>query len=104
MYLLDKDDFTKALTNIRENYDDMTYLPINLILGSLYSKGVITLKEKGQIKANAKAESDRMEYFLDDIIIPSLEAKVSIKFKGLLEVMEESDNSTLTSMAKKLGK
>ena len=49
-------------------------------------------------------ESDRMEYFLDDIITPSLVVKVEIKFRGFLEVMKESGDSTLISMASKLGK
>ena len=82
----------------------MTYLPINSMLGKLYSKDVITLKEKDKIKGSGTAESDRMEYFLDRIIIPSLKVKVPINFKGLLEVMEESGDSTLISMAKQLGK
>ena len=86
----------------------MTYLPINAMLGKLYSKDVITLKEKDKIKGSGTAESDRMEYFLDRIIIPSLKVNVPInvpiKFKGLLEVMEESGDSILISMAKQLGK
>ena len=82
----------------------MTYLPINSMLGKLYSKNVITLKEKDKIKISGAAESDRMEYFLDRIIIPSLKVNVSIKLKGLLEVMEESGDSTLISMAKQLSK
>ena len=71
----------------------------------MYSKRVITLEEKQKIKAITNSvESDRMEYFLDNIITPSLVVHVTIKFKGFLEVMEQSGNSTLVSMAVKLGR
>ena len=73
------------------------------MIGKLYSKSIITLTEKKRMKA-ISVESDRMEYFLDDIITPSLLAKVEIKFRGFLEVMKESGDSTLISMAAKLGK
>ena len=71
----------------------------------MYSKGVITLKEKQKIKGITNSvESDRMEFFLDNIITPSLTVNVTIKFKGFLEVMEQSGDSTLVSMAVKLGR
>ena len=96
-------DCSTALKNIKENYDEMTYLPISLMLPKLYSKDIITFKEKEKITACSAAQTDQMEYFLDHIIIPSLTVDVSIKFTGLLEVMKESGNSILISMAKKLG-
>ena len=72
------------------------------MLGKLYSKEIITLKEKKIIKA-IPVESDRMECFLDDIITPSLIANVIIKFRGFVEVLMESGDSTLITMAAKLG-
>ena len=47
--------------------------------------------------------SQKMEYLLDNIIMPSLYANITVKFQGFLEVMGESDDSALTIMAKKLG-
>ena len=44
-----------------------------------------------------------MEYLLDNIIMPSLDANVTVKFQEFLEVMAESDDLALTDMAKKLG-
>ena len=44
-----------------------------------------------------------MMYLLDSVITPSLSNDISIKLKGFLEVMEESDDSIFTDMAKKLG-
>ena len=103
IYYLEEVDCFTALRNIKENYDEMTYLPINSMLGKLFSKDVITLKEKESIKA-CSTQSDRMEYLLDYVIIPSLKVDVINKFKGLLKVMKESDDPTLLYMAKKLGK
>ena len=95
-------DCSTAQEKIQYYYDELTYLPIDSMLGSLYSKGVITFKQKERMKANT-TESDRMECFLDRVIIPSLKVNVSIKFEGFLEVMKESGDSTLVSMAVKLG-
>ena len=72
------------------------------MLGQLYGKGVITLRQKLIMEAES-LESNRMEYFLDRVILPSLDTDVSIKYKGFLEVMEKSDDAILNSMAKKLG-
>jgi len=72
------------------------------MINQLFSKGVITHEEKLKIEAES-LEIDRMKYFLDYILLPGLKNDVALKFKGFLEVMEESDNSILTSMAKSLG-
>lgn len=101
-YHTDDFDCSTAQKNIQKNYDELTYLPINSMLGKLYSKEIITLKDKERIKANP-VESDRMEHFLDYIIAPSLKANVIIKFKGFVEVLMESGDPTLMSMAAKLG-
>ena len=95
-------DCSTAKENVKDNYVKLTNLPINLMINQLYSKGVITDEEKLKIEA-LSLEIDRMKYFLDHILLPSLKNDVAIKFKGFLEVMEESDNSILTSMAKMLG-
>ena len=48
-------------------------------------------------------QSERMEYILDKIILPSLEFDISTHYIKFLEVMESSDNEKLNSMAQKLG-
>ena len=72
------------------------------MLSKLYSKAIITLREKQAIQT-IPVESDGMAYFIDYIIIPSLHTKVIIKFRGFVEVLMESGDSTLISMAAKLG-
>ena len=48
-------------------------------------------------------QTQRMEYLLDKIIIPTLTFNISTTFKSFLEVMEESGDEKLISMAEKLG-
>jgi len=73
-----------------------------MMLGKLIAKHVISRMEKEMIESKP-LQSKRMEHFVDNIIMPSLENKVGIKFKGFLEVLEESGDATLIDMAKKLG-
>ena len=63
---------------------------------------MITVEEKEKIKANPE-ESDRMQYFLDHVVVPSLDNATN-KFKGFLEVMKESGDSKLPSITANLGK
>ena len=80
----------------------MTYLPINSILGKLYSKEIITLKDKLRIKANPH-KGDGWQHLLDHIIIPSVQTNVIIKFKRFVDALMESGDPELMSMAAKLG-
>ena len=87
---------------MKANYYRLTNLPIDSMLGKLYSKGVITLEEKERIESKS-IQRDKMICFLDSVIARSLLNNISIKFKGFLEVMEESGDPILTDMAKTLG-
>ena len=102
-YCLENLDYSTVLKNIKDNYCEITNVSIDSMLGKLFSKDVITLDQKKQIKTCSKIESERMEYFLDNIIIPSLNSGNIFKFKGLLETMKKSGDCALMSMAKKLG-
>ena len=72
------------------------------MMGSLFSKDVITNEER--ITIDGKTGEDRMMYLIADVVIPSLKQNHSIKYKGLLEAMEESEDSDLKATAKSLGK
>ena len=87
---------------IREKYVELTRLPTESMLGDLFAKEVITLQEKGIIQS-LTLNRQKMEYLLDNIIIPSLNNSIVEKFKGFLEVMEKSNDLILTEMSKKLG-
>ena len=86
---------------IWSQYTELMHLNINTdVIRDLYKEQVITLNEKKEIQR--KEMEKRMEYFLDDIIIPSLEAKSSQKYIGLVRVMNRSDDSVLKDVASKL--
>ena len=86
---------------IRSQYTELMHLNINTdVIRDLYKEQVITLNEKKEIQR--KEMEKRMEYFLNDIIIPSLEAKSSQKYIGLVRVMNRSDDSVLKDVASKL--
>ena len=72
------------------------------MLGELFAKEVITLREK-KIIQSLSLKNQKIEYLLDNIIIPSLDNNVARKFKGFLEVMEKSNDFILTEMSKKFG-
>ena len=73
---------------IRSQYTELMHLNINTdVIRDLYKEQVITLNEKKEIQR--KEMEKRMEYFLDDIIIPSLEAKSSQKYVHWLSMSDE---------------
>ena len=73
------------------------------MLGKLFAKEVITPIEKETMEKTLPLRSKKIEYLLDGVITPSLANNVTVKFKGFLEVMEESGDSILINMANKLG-
>lgn len=68
----------------------------------LYSNKVITRSERTTIQN--KIGDERMEHLIVEILIPSLEAKFSKKYKQFLKVMETNEDVDLQSAAKILGK
>ena len=80
----------------------MMNLPINAILGHLYAKEVIAVRDKEMIETS-RLKEDKMAYYLDNVITPSLQSGVTVKFKRFLEVMEESGDPVFIKMAVKLG-
>ena len=95
-------DFAAATEKIIANYVGITDLPVNSILQELLDKKVILSMQMEMIEAKS-LQSERMEYILDRIILPSLKMKISTYFNSLLDVMEKSDDEKFTSMAQKLG-
>ena len=94
-------NFKTAMDYIRSQYTELIHLNINTdVIPDLYKEKVITLNEKKEIQRREMEK--RMEYLLDDIIIPSLEAKSGQKYIGLVRVMNRSDDSLLKDVASKL--
>ena len=86
---------------LRKYYTDLIHLIINEdVIQHLYQERVVTLKEKKEIRR--KETEYRMEYLLDEVIIPSLEAKTSQKYISLAKVMKKSDDISLNAAASEL--
>lgn len=68
----------------------------------LYSKKVITLDQRNIIAI--QIGRNKMDYLIVDIIIPSLNAKFSKKYKSFLKVMEDNEDTDLKSAAEMLGR
>ena len=68
----------------------------------LYAEEVITDDQRKSIAI--QVGRNKMEYLIVDIIIPSLKAKFSRKYKSFLKVMEENDDIDLRSAAEMLGR
>ena len=75
------------------SYDNMKKL--------LYANSVITTKDREII--DSKTGSERMEYLIVEIIIPSLKVESSKKYKFFLKAMEDSEDTVLRDTAKMLG-
>ena len=95
-------DCAAVKAKIIANYVELTDLSINLILKELLEKKVILPRQMEVIEAKS-LQSERMEYLLDKIILPSLGMKISTHYIRFLEVMENSGIEKLTSVAQKLG-
>jgi len=91
-----------ACKKIKEQYGVLANCPVNKLLPSLYAKDVITLDDKKIMEAKL-LEKDRMMYFLDDVLIRSLNMGFSGKYNRFLTVLEESDDSSVTGLIRKLG-
>ena len=85
-----------------KNYKALTTLNPDSLLINLYTKDVITMDQKRIIDTNP-LPSKKMEYILDEAIIPDLRAGLTTKFKGFLEAMEESEDTTINTVGERLG-
>ena len=95
--------YAGIVQKIMDNYEDLINLNTTVMLASLYAKGVITLVDKDTISITKPLQRDKMQYLLDEIIIPSLQAGVIQKFKLFLEVMEKSEDIVTRTVAQRLG-
>ncbi|XP_065905825.1 uncharacterized protein [Dysidea avara] len=83
-------------------YDSLAALRIDSMLDTLFAKRVVTVKEKQNIEHAQKQNMEGMKWFLDNVIIASLDQGMSEKFKGFIEVMENHDDPLLRKKAEDL--
>ncbi|XP_065904983.1 uncharacterized protein [Dysidea avara] len=95
-------DPVAAKKKLFSQYDHFVALRIDPMLSALFTNEVITFKEKQSIEHAQKQSMEGMKWFLDNVIIASLEQGMSEKFKGFIEVMENHDDPLLNKMAGRL--
>ena len=93
-------DCSKAAKVLKDKYDELSNLSYNSMSGKLFSNDVITLDEKDYI-ASLQSSKEKIKKVLD-IVIKSLNAKDSTKYRNLLLSMEESEDGLLKVKAKEL--
>ena len=74
------------------------------MLRSLFAYRVVTFSEKQEIEHAEQQERKGMEWFLDNVILSSLQQGVIIKYKRFIEIMEKHDDAILRKKAAELGK
>ena len=95
-------DCAKTAQKLKDVYDKLTRLPIKSILPQLYIHKVITTDQKKIIEAK-HLESDGMQYFLDNVLISSLELNMTEIYNKFIKVLEDSDDLMLRAMAQIIG-
>ena len=94
-------DANATILKVQEHYSSLNMLRIASMLDTLYTKGIVTFEEKGEIEA---AGRKGMQWFLDNVLIADLKQGQSTKYKMFLKVMESHDNTTIKKVAEYLGK
>ena len=94
-------NFEAALDYTRKNYASLIHLAISEdVIQNLYQERVITLAQKKKLQREEM--ENRMEYLLDEVITPSIEAKTGQKYINLIKVMKSSDDISLNTVASEL--
>lgn len=96
------EECSKAIENIRSHNEKLvSSFPIDDLLPNLYSKKVIDEEEKKAMQKE-KLERNKVSFLFDQVVLPELENGVNIKYDSIINVLEESENSTVKNLAKLL--
>ena len=87
---------------MREHFQSLINLDVTAILDALFAKNAITLTQKNDID-EIPSRPKKMNHLLSKIILPNLSAGVIDSFKIFLEVMEESEDTTIQIVGSRLG-
>ena len=102
VYIAGTIDCTKIVEKIKHIYDKLMRLPIKSMLPQLFGSRVITEGQKKRIEAK-ELESDGMQYFLDEVLILSLELDMTEIYNKFIKILEDSEDLIQNAMAKKIG-
>ena len=101
-YIVDYSDCSTARATIQEQYDKLIWLPVDILLPSLYAYNVVTFDQKEQIEELPQRKK-RMDFILS-LIIRSLDLEIANLYNGFLKVLKESEDVLTRELATKLGK
>ena len=76
-------------------------LPIDDLVQHLYSQDLLSKHHKDQLK-KLTARDDKIRYFFDDMLDPSIRVGYLGLFDEMLSLMENSDDSVVKFIAKKI--
>ena len=93
---------SEAAKLLKQRYDTLSHLSCHAIVPMLNAYRVITLVEKKEID-QLMLDRQKMQKVLD-IVIDSLNAGLTSKYKNFLKTMEESEDSFMNEGARLLGK
>ena len=95
---------TNAMDVFKKFYSELTeVLPmmINNLVNKLYSDKLLSDDHKSNI-ADLTVEKEKIQYFLDKVIKPSLKIEYTELFDGMLKLMKASDDRTVMYLVKKI--
>ena len=90
-----KDVFTEYYSNLLE------VLPMNLLVSTLYSKRLLSEDHKRKIDSSS-TQREKSQYFLDNVINPSLKIDYTEQFDEMLRAMESSDDPAVKHLVGKI--
>ena len=90
-----KDAFIKYYLNLLE------VLPMNLLVPTLYSKKLLSEEHK-RIVDSLSTKREKSQYFLDNVINPSLKIDYTEQFDEMLRVMENSGDPAVKHLVEKI--
>ena len=100
MYIGQTYNCSDAAKLLKSKFALLSNLSYSNMSGSLYANDVITQQEKLEIdRVVGKSQMERVL----DIVIASLKANQTVKYKGFLLAMESSEDKTLNAKAQELG-
>lgn len=87
---------------VKKSYQNlMKLLPINELKVRLYSQELLSSTQKSELDSSASLEK-KITYFLDEILIPSLNIGYTRYLDEMLSTMNESDNVSTKILAEQL--
>ena len=94
-------DCDLIIKTLQVNYVELSKLSYNSI--TLFAKEIISFEQKKKMD-HYQTTDDKNRYFLDDVLIPSLQLRILKQFNGFISMLQESEDTAFQSLADKINK